>query len=129
MNIRRFFIIVMLITSFATAALGMIGIMKLRLRSDDVGVRIVRLERAIADSKKELDALKRQRDISQDTVKLSEKAGEKFKLPKPEQVTWLRVSGPVLPATTSTRTTPSPRVAALDLTFRPPVEMGGPRSR
>ena len=129
MNIRRFFVIVMLITSFATVALGMISIMKLRLRSDEVGVRIVRLERAIADSKKELDALKRQRDISQDTVKLSEKAGEKFKIPKAEQVTWLRVSGPVLPATTSTRTIPSPRVAALDLTFRPSVEMGGPRSR
>ena len=129
MNIRRFFIIVMLITSFASAAVGMISIMKLRLRSDDVGVRIVRLERAIADSKKELDALKRQRDISQDTVKLSEKVGEKFKLPKPEQVTWLRVSGPILPVSTSARTVPSPRVAALDLTFRPPVEMGGPRSR
>lgn len=128
MNIRRFFIVVMLITTFATVALGMISIMKLRLRSDDVGVRIVRLERAIADSKKELDALKRQRDISQDTVKLSEKAGEKFKLPKPEQVTWLRVSAPTFPATTS-RTSPNPRVAALDLTFRPPVEMGGPRSR
>jgi hypothetical protein len=129
MNIRRFFIIVMVIISVATGALGTISIMKLRLRSDDVGVRIVRLERAIADSKKELDALKRQRDISQDTVKLSEKAGEKFKLPKPEQVISLRVSGPVLPATTSTRTIPTPRVAALDLTFRPPVEMGGPRSR
>lgn len=128
MNVRRFFIAVMLITTFATAALGMISIMKLRLRSDDVGVRIVRLERAIADSKKELDALKRQRDISQDTVKLSEKAGEKFKIPKPEQVTWLRVSAPTLPVTTS-RTSPTPRVAALDLTFRPPVEMGGPRSR
>ena len=128
MNIRRFFIAVMVIVSVASGALGMISIMKLRLRSDDVGVRIVRLERAIADSKKELDALKRQRDISQDTVKLSEKAGEKFKLPKPEQVTWLRVSGPTLPVT-SARTTPSPRVAALDLTFRPPVEMGGPRSR
>ncbi|PHX68886.1 MAG: hypothetical protein CK519_02705 [Opitutia bacterium] len=118
----------MIIISVATGALGMISIMKLRLRSDDVGVRIVRLERSIADAKKELDALKRQRDISQDTVKLSEKAGEKFKLPKPEQVTWLRVSGPTLP-TTSARTTPSPRVAALDLTFRPPAEMGGPRSR
>ena len=128
MNIRRFFIAVMVIVSVAAGALGMISIMKLRLRSDDVGVRIVRLERAIADSKKELDALKRQRDISQDTVKLSEKAGEKFKIPKPEQVTWLRVSGPILPIT-SARTTPSPRVAALDLTFRPPVEMGGPRSR
>ncbi len=128
MNIRRFFIAVMVIVSVAAGALGMISIMKLRLRSDDVGVRIVRLERAIADSKKELDALKRQRDISQDTVKLSEKAGEKFKLPKLEQVSWLRVSGPTLPVT-SARTTPSPRVAALDLTFRPPVEMGGPRSR
>jgi len=128
MNIRRFFIMVMVFISFAAGAVGMISIMKLRLRSDDVGVRIVRLERAIADSKKELDALKRQRDISQDTVKLSEKAGEKFKIPKPEQVTWLRVSAPTLPVTTS-RTSPSPRVAALDLTFRPPVEMGGPRSR
>lgn len=128
MNTRRFFIAVMVIISVAAGALGMISIMKLRLRSDDVGVRIVRLERAIADSKKELDALKRQRDISQDTVKLSEKAGEKFKIPKPEQVSWLRVSGPTLPVT-SARTTPSPRVAALDLTFRPPVEMGGPRSR
>ena len=128
MNSRRFFFAVMVIITIATGALGTISIMKLRLRSDDVGVRIVRIERSIADSKKELDALKRQRDISQDTVKLSEKAGEKFKLPKPEQVTWLRVSGPTLPAT-SARTIPSPRVAALDLTFRPPVEMGGPRSR
>lgn len=128
MNIRRFFIFTMLIVTFTAGAVGLIGIMKLRLRSDDVGVRIVRLERAIADSKKELDALKRQRDISQDTVKLSEKAGEKFKIPKPEQVTWLRVSAPTLPVTTS-RNSPSPRVAALDLTFRPPAEMGGPRSR
>jgi len=128
MNIRRFFIFTMLIVTFTAGAVGLIGIMKLRLRSDDVGVRIVRLERAIADSKKELDALKRQRDISQDTVKLSEKAGQKFKIPKPEQVTWLRVSAPTLPVTTS-RNSPSPRVAALDLTFRPPAEMGGPRSR
>lgn len=128
MNIRRFFFAVMVIITIATGALGTISIMKLRLRSDDVGVSIVRLERSIADAKKELDALKRQRDISQDTVKLSEKAGEKFKIPKPEQVTWLRVSGPTLPAT-SARNTPSPRVAALDLTFRPPAEMGGPRSR
>lgn len=128
MNARRFFFAVMVIITIATGALGTISIMKLRLLSDDVGVRIVRIERSIADSKKELDALKRQRDISQDTVKLSEKAGEKFKLPKPEQVTWLRVSGPTLPVT-SARNTPSPRVAALDLTFRPPAEMGGPRSR
>jgi hypothetical protein len=128
MNIRRFFVIFMVIISFTAGAVGIISIMKLRLRSDDVGVRIVRLERAIADSKKELDALKRQRDISQDTVKLSEKAGEKFKIPKPEQITWLRVSAPVSPVNNA-RINPSPRVAALDLTFRPSAEMGGPRSR
>lgn len=125
---RSHFIWFMACATVATIALGSIYIMKVRLCSDEVGVRIIRLERAITDSKKELDALKRQRDISQDTVKLSEKVGEKFRIPKPEQVTWLRLAPPLSTATLPSSNT-SPRVAALDLSFRAPGEMGGPRSR
>ena len=51
MSPRRFLIGTMLAACFAVAAVGAIHIMKLRLRSDDVGARIQRLERSIAESK------------------------------------------------------------------------------
>ena len=76
MNPRRFLIGTLLAASFAAAAVGAIHIMKLRLRSDDVGARIQRLERSITESKKELDALKRARDQTQDSLQLKQIAGE-----------------------------------------------------
>ena len=72
MNSRRFLIGTLLAASFAAAAVGAIHIMKLRLRSDDVGARIQRLERSITESKKELDALKRARDQTQDSLQLKQ---------------------------------------------------------
>lgn len=128
MSPRRLLIGALLAASFAVAAVGAIGIMKLRLRCDDVGARIQRLERGIADSKKELDGLKRARDQTQDSLQLRQVAGEDLKPPAPEQVALLRIS-PSVTAAVPLRNTASPRVTALDIAFRPPAGQGGNGSR
>lgn len=128
MSTRRFFTGFFVILSIATFALGLINVMKLRLRADDVGGRIVRIERSIRDSQKELDALKRQRDLSQDTLQLIQRVGEDLKPPAPEQVTWLRL-GAGLTAVMPRKNTLSPRMTALDIAFRPWAEQEGSRTR
>ena len=128
MSSRRFFTGLFVILSIATFALGLINVMKLRLQADDVGGRIVRLERSIRDSQKVLDALKRQRDLSQDTLQLIQRVGDGLKPPTPEQVTWLRLS-PGLTAATPRKNSLSPRMTALDIAFRPLAEQEGNRTR
>ncbi len=128
MSSRRFLTGLFVILSIATFALGLINVMKLRLQADDVGGRIVRIERSIRDSQKELDALKRQRDLSQDTLQLIQRVGEDLKPPAPEQVTWLRLA-PGLTAAVPRKNTLSPRMTALDIAFRPLAEQEGSRTR
>ncbi len=128
MSSRRFLTGLFVILTIATFALGLINVMKLRLQADDVGGRIVRIERSIRDSQKELDALKRQRDLSQDTLQLIQRVGEDLKPPAPEQVTWLRLA-PGLTAAVPRKNTLSPRMTALDIAFRPLAEQEGSRTR
>jgi hypothetical protein len=128
MSPRRFLIGTLVAASFAAAAVGAIHIMKLRLRSDDVGARIQRLERSITESKKELDALKRARDQTQDSLQLKQIAGEDLKPPVPEQVTFVRLS-PTVTAVVPLKNTASPRVTALNIAFRPTTGQGGNGSR
>lgn len=128
MSPRRFFIGCLVAAILATAALGSIHIMKLRLSCDDVGGRIQRLERNIAESKKELDTLKRARDQTQDSLQLIQRTGDDLKPPVPEQVAWLRLS-PAVTAAVPLQNTASPRVTALKIAFRPPAEQGGNASR
>jgi hypothetical protein len=128
MSSRRFLTGLFVILTIATFALGIINVMKLRLQADDVGGRIVRIERSIRDSQKELDALKRQRDLSQDTLQLIQRVGEDLKPPVPEQVTWLRLA-PGLTATVPRKNPLSPRMTALDMAFRPLTEQEGNRTR
>lgn len=128
MNPRRLLIGTFVAATFAVAAVGAIHIMKLRLRCDDVGARIQRLERSIAESKKELDALKRARDQTQDSLQLKQIAGEDLKPPAPEQVAQLRLS-PTVTAVVPLRNTASPRVTALDIAFRPAAGQGGNGTR
>jgi hypothetical protein len=128
MSSRRFLTGLFVILSIATFALGLINVMKLRLQADDVGGRIVRIERSIRDSQKELDALKRQRDLSQDTLQLIQRVGEDLKPPAPEQVTWLRLA-PGITAVVPRKNTLSPRMTALDIAFRPLAEQEGSRTR
>lgn len=125
----RFFAACMVVATVATGAIGLINIMKLRLRADDVGVHIVRIERSIQESKKELDALKRQRDFAQDTVQLIQRVGEDLKPPSPEQVAWLRISPGVSVASTKNKVVVSPRMTAMDIAFQPVAEQGGTRTR
>ena len=128
MSPRRFLIGTMLAACFAVAAVGAIHIMKLRLRSDDVGARIQRLERSITESKKELDALKRALDQTQDSLQLKQFAGEDLKPPVPEQVTFIRLT-PMVTAVVPLNNTASPRVTALNIAFRPPAGQGGNGAR
>lgn len=125
----RFFAACMVVATVATAAIGLINIMKLRLRADDVGVHIVRIERSIQESKKELDALKRQRDFAQDTVQLIQRVGDDLKPPAPEQVAWLRITPGISAAYQKNKTAVSPRMTAMDIAFQPVAEQGGTRTR
>lgn len=125
----RFFAACMVVGTVATGAIGLINIMKLRLRADDIGVHIVRIERSIQESKKELDALKRQRDFAQDTVQLIQRVGEDLKPPSPEQVAWLRISPGISANNTKNKVVVSPRMTAMDIAFQPVAEQGGTRTR
>jgi hypothetical protein len=119
----------MVVATVATGASGLINIMKLRLRADDVGVHIVRIERSIQESKKELDALKRQRDFAQDTVQLIQRVGDDLKPPFPEQVAWLRITPGISAANTKNKIVVSPRMTAMDIAFQPLADQGGTRTR
>jgi hypothetical protein len=125
----RFFAACMVVATVATGAIGLINIMKLRLRADDVGVHIVRIERSIQESKKELDALKRQRDFAQDTVQLIQRVGDDLKPPVPEQVAWLRITPGISAANTKNKIVVSPRMTAMDIAFQPLADQGGTRTR
>lgn len=125
----RFFAACMVVATVATGAIGLINIMKLRLRADDVGVHIVRIERSIQESKKELDALKRQRDFAQDTEQLIQRVGDDLKPPAPEQVAWLRITPGISAANTKSKIVVSPRMTAMDIAFQSLADQGGTRTR
>jgi hypothetical protein len=110
-------------------ALGTISIMKLRMEADVIGSRIVRLERSITDTKKDLDTLKRQRDQSLDTLQLQSRIGDALKPPTPEQVVWISraVLTPVTVAPLSSNT--SPRLTPREIAFRPLTGQGGGTAR
>ena len=116
------------IASIAVAAVGAIRIMKLRMEADVIGQRIQRLERSMAESKKELDTLKRQRDQSVDTVQLQARVGDTLRPPAPEQVVWIKVFPSSLPAP-NTSFIASPRMTAREIAFRPPAGPEGSRAR
>lgn len=114
--------------AIAVAAVGAIRVMKLRMEADVIGQRIQRLERSIAESKKELDTLKRQRDQSVDTVQLQARVGDLLRPPAPEQVVWIKVFPSAVPAPSSSFLA-SPRMTAREIAFRPPAGPEGFRVR
>jgi hypothetical protein len=124
MSPTRFLTCCFVIAAIAVGAVGVINIMKLRMEADVIGQRIQRIERAMAESKKELDTLKRQRDQSVDTVQLQARVGDSLKPPVPEQVVWIRVFSAPPPAASSSFIA-SPRMSAREIAFRPPTGQGG----
>lgn len=111
----------------AAIAVGTIQIMKLRVEADVIGGRIQRLERSMAESKKELDATRRQRDQAVDTLQLQLRIGDTLKPPVPEQVVWVRYFPSVssnLPVTSA-----SPRTKAREIAFLQTGGQGGGTSR
>ncbi|MGA0134349.1 MAG: hypothetical protein ACO3ND_08340 [Opitutales bacterium] len=115
---------------FGAAALivffaGMISIMRLRISADEVGGRIVRLERASGEASKELERLRRSRDQTMDTIQLQERVGETFRRPLPEQVFWIPRSLAFPPPAGGPASVQSPRLTAREVAFRPLTGQGG----
>ena len=123
----RIFTWVFVFASVGAFALGTINIMRLRVEADAIGSRIQRIERDISLSKKELEAVRRQRDQFINTLELQQRVGETMKPPLPEQVVWVRY----FPAVSSPTPmlTASPRMTAREIASLSWGGQGGPRSR
>ncbi|MFM2131449.1 MAG: hypothetical protein ACO268_00475 [Opitutales bacterium] len=105
---------------------GTISIMSLRIAADEVGSRIVRLERSAAEAQKELERLRRDRDQTLDTIQLQERVGENFRPPPPEQVVWIpRIPYAPPPPAAGAINAPGPRMTAREVAFRPMTGQGG----
>ncbi len=126
MNLRSY-TYTFVVFAVAAFALGTIQVMKLRVEADVIGGRIQRLERSMAESKKELDATRRQYDQSVDTLQLQLRIGDTLKPPVPEQIVWVRYFHSVsshLPLISV-----SPRMTAREIAFLQTGGQGGGSSR
>jgi hypothetical protein len=123
----RIFTWVFVFASVGAFALGTINIMRLRVEADAIGSRIQRIERDISLSKKELEAVRRQRDQFLNTLELQQRIGDTMKPPLPEQVVWVRY----FPAVSSPTPmlTASPRMTAREIASLSWGGQGGSRSR
>lgn len=77
----RIFTWVFVFAAVGAFALGTINIMRLRVEADAIGSRIQRIERDISLSKKELEAVRRQRDQFINTLELQQRIGDAMKPP------------------------------------------------
>jgi hypothetical protein len=123
----RFFTWVFVFAAVGAFAVGTINIMRLRVEADTIGSRIQRIERDISLSKKELEAVRRVRDQSIDTLQLQQRIGDALKPPIPEQVVWVRYFPAV--ASPTPMLSASPRMTAREIASLPWAGQGGSRSR
>ena len=123
----RFFTWLFALAAVAAFAVGTINIMRLRVEADTIDSRIQRIERDISLSKKELDAVRRQRDQALDTLQLQQRIGDALRPPVPEQVVWVRYF-PAVPSPTPLLSA-SPRMTAREIAFLSSGGQGGPRAR
>ncbi len=125
MNRLRAATVLLVIVTFAVAVGGVVGIMQVRLRADEVGQRIRGLERQITERRKEAEQLDRRRAQAQDALELSRRVGEDLRAPEPAQVVWVRppLAGarPVGAAGAGL----TPRTAALNAAGGDPSGQGG----
>ncbi|MEY4133469.1 MAG: hypothetical protein ACR2KA_10285 [Opitutales bacterium] len=123
----RFFTWVFVFAAVGACAVGTINIMRLRVEADAIGSRIQRLERDIALSKKELESVRRARDLYLNTLELQQRIGDSLKPPVPEQVVWVRYFPAV--ASPTPLLSASPRMTAREIASLSWGGQGGPRSR
>jgi len=106
---------------------GVVSIMQVRLRADQVGQRIRLLERQAAEDRKQVDHLQRERARVQDSLQLARHpACADLRPPEPVQVAWVR---PPLGAAPRGPVPLNPRLAALDLAGRGPAGPAGDSRR
>ena len=123
----RFLTWACVLATVAAFAVGTINIMRLRVEADTIGSRIQRLERDIALSKKELESVRRARDLYLNTLELQQRIGDSLKPPVPEQVVWVRYFPAV--ASPTPLLSASPRMTAREIASLSWGGQGGPRSR
>ena len=123
----RIFTWIFVFATVGACAVGTINIMRLRVEADAIGSRIQRLERDIALSKKELETVRRARDIYLNTLELQQRIGDSLKPPVPEQVVWVRYFPAV--ASPPPLLSASPRMTAREIASLSWGGQGGPRSR
>ena len=123
----RFFTWVFVFAAVGACAVGTINIMRLRVEADAIGSRIQRLERDIALSKKELESVRRARDLYLNTLELQQRIGDSLKPPVPEQVVWVRYFPAV--ASPPPMLSASPRMTAREIASLSWGGQGGPRAR
>lgn len=125
MNRARAGILLLVLLIGGVAVGGVIGMMQVRLRADEVGQRIRGLERQIAERRKEAEQLERRRAQAQDALELSRRVGDDLRAPEPGQVTWVRppLAG-VRPAGAAGAAL-TPRMAALNAAGGDPSGQGG----
>jgi hypothetical protein len=126
MNLRSY-TYTFVVFAVAAFALGTIQVMKLRVEADVIGGRIQRLERSMAESKKELDTTRRQYSQAVDTLQLQLRIGDTLKPPAPEQVVWVRYF-PSVPSNLPLISV-SPRTTAREIAFLQTGGQGGGSSR
>lgn len=106
---------------------GVVSIMQVRLRAEQVGQRIRSLERDCAEARKEVDQVLRERARAQDALQLGRHPScADLRAPDSNQVSWVR---PPLSAAPRPPAPLSPRLAALDLAGRDPAGSGGASRR
>jgi hypothetical protein len=108
---------------------GVIGIMQVRLRADEVGQRIRSLERQIAERRKEAELLDRRRAQAQDALDLARRVGDDLRAPEPSQVVWVRPPLAGVRPLGSAGGAITPRMAALNAAGGDPSGQGGPLRR
>ncbi len=104
---------------------GVIGVMQVRLRADEVGQRIRGLERQIVERRKESEQLDRRRAQAQDALELSRRVGEDLRAPEPSQVTWIRPPLAGARPSGAAGAGLTPRMAALNAAGGDPSGQGG----
>ena len=104
---------------------GVVGMMQLRLRADEVGQRIRGLERQIAERRKEAEQLDRRRAQAQDALELRRRVGADLAAPDPARVVWIRPPLAGARPAGAAGAGLTPRMAALNAAGGDPSGQGG----
>jgi hypothetical protein len=127
MTASRAWGIAFILVAITVVVSGVVSIMQVRLRAEQVGQGIRRLERTAHERRKEVDHVVRDRARAQDALQLSRHpACVDLRAPEATQVSWVR---PPLGSLPRPQPQTNPRLAALDAAGRDPAGAAGAAAR